>query len=167
MPVLPMDDTTVSLRTAALESRTQRFPTVTHRFQKLMSNTVATQSCGQNLVVIRAALNRYRAEHAGKYPPALAALTSKYLPDRSATTCGSEGFQTEYTPPKPNAPADAPIVSFSGSEATIMSVRQMSMSQRIYVRLLKDGRIVVDQVQRTEQSQEGGRAPSAGGSAGQ
>src|SRR5262249_24828617 len=77
-------------------------PNLKSGIQKMLSNAAAPSGGEQTLVAIRSAMDRYKAEHAGKYPPTLAALAKKYLPDRSATTCGGEGFQTEYTPPKPD-----------------------------------------------------------------
>ena len=51
----------------------------------------------------------------------------------------------EHKPPGPHAPDDWPILSFRGGEASFVRTQ----TQITYVRLLKDGRIVVDQVSRT------------------
>jgi hypothetical protein len=121
-------------------------------WKKMLSNATATQRCGPNLVTIRSALQAYQKAHAGHYPPTLETLTPQYLPDNSTLACtksDGEALKAEYTPPKPNAPADASVVSFCGSDATVMSFQSTSVSQRVCVRLLKDGHIVSDQIQRT------------------
>jgi hypothetical protein len=120
---------------------------------KMVTNIMSAQSCGRNLAELRVGLEKYTAAHKGKYPPSLSDLVPKYLPDKSALTCGgtSAGNETsapltmEYTPPKPNAPSDTPVVSFRSSETSILTQRQV-----LYLRLLKDGRIVSDSVTRTE-----------------
>jgi hypothetical protein len=133
-------------------------------FQKMISNATATQRCGPNLVTIRSALQAYQKAHQGHYPPTLETLTPRYLSDSSTLVCTAsdgEALKVDYTPPKPNAPSDASVVSFCGSDATVMSFRNTSVSQRICVRLLKDGHIVSDQVQRTVLPES--RLPSSSG----
>jgi hypothetical protein len=130
-----------------------------YRFSKdpamrnMISNIQSVRDCAGNLVTLQSALEKYKAAHQGKYPAALSALVPKYLPDKADLTCGggtaatggSQESKAEYTPPGPGAPPDTPVVSFGGKEAVILGQKSFQ-----YVRLLKDGRIVMDTVQRQE-----------------
>ncbi|HZO88214.1 MAG TPA: type II secretion system protein [Chthonomonadaceae bacterium] len=134
-----------------------RSPTA-KRFQAAYTEAA---SCADNLEAIRMALNKYTTDHKGKYPPALADLVPKYLPDKSALTCGAAApggtagsvpMHLEYRPPKPDAPPDTPVVSFRGEEASVFTQKQT-----IYLRLLKDGRIVMDTVSMNRTEMRGRR----------
>lgn len=100
-------------------------------------------SCHGALTAIATALQEYREANKGKYPPALKALVPKYLPDEAALGCGN--VQGEYTPPGPNAPDDAAVYTLRTGEGSLIGSQQI-----YYMRLLKDGRIVLDQVTRQE-----------------
>lgn len=133
-------------------------------FQKMVSNFQSSQSCSHNLVDIRDGLDKYLAAHKGKYPANLSDLVPKYLPDKSDLTCGGTGAASgetppplEYTPPKPDAPGDTPVVSYYSGENAILTQKQL-----IYLRLLKDGRIVQDTVTRIELRLRGQSSGSGG-----
>lgn len=132
------------------------------KFGGFIQNSVSSQrDCAQSLVGIRTALRDYQTKHNGKYPAKLSDLVPDYLSDRSALTCnGDPATETTYTPPKQDAPEETAVVSFTGPESTMMEVGQSQLSQRVVVRLLKDGRIVSDQMQRTRTQL---LAPEAGG----
>jgi hypothetical protein len=124
-------------------------------FRKMLSNLSATPGCTHNLGEIRTALDSYTADHNGKYPPSLSDLVPKYLPDKSNLTCGGTGqadnvgsaMTVEYTPPKPDAPPDTPVVSFHGGGSSLFNKAQVVV---VYLRLLKDSSLVQDSVTRTE-----------------
>ncbi len=127
-------------------------------FRKAINSAASAPQCGQNLQSVRDGLEAYRNAHGGKYPPMLAALSPKYLTDPSLLVCGSQGgerMKTEYTPPKSDSSADAPIVSYVGGETTLLAGKMTRIGS---IRLLRDGRIVSDQVQRMEIVPRGGRA---------
>lgn len=113
---------------------------------KGLVNTISSATkCPQQLGMVREALDDYRSDHAGKYPPALHDLIPRYLSDDSALHCGESGEEAVYTPPKPDSPPDAVVISiFTGEMSFVPQQRS-----RMYVRLLRDGSIVTDQVQRT------------------
>lgn len=128
--------------------------------QQFFNSMQSAQSCVGNLNMLRAALQNYQADHKGKYPATLSTLIPKYLPNSSALTCGTANTMTlEYTPPRLNAPSDSPVVSFRSAEAVLFG---KSRQVTIY-RMLKDGRIVLDNIQRSElqtqkDRQSGGRS---------
>ncbi|HZP83877.1 MAG TPA: hypothetical protein VFB21_19715 [Chthonomonadaceae bacterium] len=129
-----------------------------YRFSKdpamrnMISNIQSVRDCAGNLVSLQSALEKYTAAHGGKYPATLSELVPKYLPDKAALTCGGagsaaggQGMEVEYARPGPDTPPETPVISFRGREAALLGQRTMQ-----YVRLLKDGRIVMDTVQRQE-----------------
>lgn len=72
--------------------------------------------CAANLQAIGSALNRYSAEHSGKYPAKLDDLCPKYILDKSKLQCpqskpGGVAFCYEYTQPSPSAPDTSIIVT--------------------------------------------------------
>lgn len=118
--------------------------------QKLFRGVVTAPACGQSLGQVRVALEDYRRTHKGQYPSNLTELVPKYMHPQVMDACGGSVDQlasrTHYTPPKANAPADAPVVSIHMSDSSLVPTQ----TQTLYVRLLKDGRVVLDQVARTE-----------------
>lgn len=98
-----------------------------------------------DLVMVRDALQRYMKEHRGAYPETLTALVPKYLADATALTIKKSGGQTEkihYFRPDTDTLSDEPVASYHISDLTLIQ------QQRLYLRLLKDGRIVTEQVVR-------------------
>ncbi len=114
---------------------------------KMMANISTAQEYAPKLVKVGAALDRYRDDHGGKYPASLNALVPKYMPDKSAFTAKTSETVIEYTPPRPNASPDAIVLSVTNGEIQILTSHST-----IYYRLLKDGRIVQDQLQRVDVS---------------
>ena len=129
-------------------------------FQKLAKNAMAGPELAKKLVPISGALEGYRSDHGGKYPPSLSVLVPKYLPDKSSITVTGEGQKIDYTPPGANANNDSTLVSIKTGDSK-MSIMGQTLDQVIYMRLLKDGRIVQDQMQRTELKIKG--TPSGSG----
>ncbi|HLV79961.1 MAG TPA: hypothetical protein VKT32_06740 [Chthonomonadaceae bacterium] len=118
--------------------------------QKVMSSAMSAPQCAQRLWYVRQALDSYRKDHKGAYPTTLEALTPHYLQDSSYLSCqGGETSAFTYTPPRSDSPADAPVVSYSFGETEFMATTRGQITETTLVRLLKDGRIVSDQVQRT------------------
>jgi hypothetical protein len=122
----------------------------------MMGSMQAMPECSRKLAGVKTALDSYESDHKGKYPGSLNDLIPKYLPDKSDLTCGStagSAITAEYAPPKSNTAADAPVVSFYTGTTNISFGRSQSITY--YVRLLRNGRIVMDQIQRTDLSQAG------------
>jgi hypothetical protein len=128
------------------------------KFGKIASDIKSSMGCSQSLVTLREALQGYQHDHNDKYPASLDALKPKYLHDDSALTCGSgeTPAKLEYTPPKPDAPEDTPVISVYNGNLNLNFGQNMQTT--IYTRLLKNGHIVRDQVQRTDM----GENPSTG-----
>ena len=118
-------------------------------FGKLMSDAAAGPKYARNLAPISSALNSYKSDHDGAYPASLNALVPKYLTDKSYFTPTESGLSFDYTAPKSGAKSDAILVSISGGMTDIAVFGQHTQTTQYY-RLLKDGRIVQDQVTRTE-----------------
>lgn len=100
-----------------------------------------------NLVTVRDGLQRYTKDHKGAYPETLTALVPKYLADAAALTFKKNDGQIEklqYFRPAADTPPDEPVASYHVSDFNVIQ------EQRIYLRLLKDGRIVREQVFRSE-----------------
>jgi hypothetical protein len=118
--------------------------------KNLISSITNAPSCGQNLPLLREALENYKKDHKGQYPEKLADLVPKYANDALTASCGGNltqiGDKLQFTPPKSNAPADAVVLSASMGDSSFVPTQV----QTLYVRLLKDGRVVMDQVSRTE-----------------
>ncbi|HZT40610.1 MAG TPA: hypothetical protein VFA07_00405 [Chthonomonadaceae bacterium] len=134
-------------------------------FQRMMSNAMSAPQCAQRLVYVREALDSYRKDHKGAYPASLSALVPHYLNDDSYLSCqGGETSAFVYTPPKSDSPADTPVASYSFGESQFMATTRGQVSQTTIVRLLKDGRVVSDQINRTTfyQAGEGGRTRGRG-----
>lgn len=118
--------------------------------KKFAGGIGAMVTCSDSLVNVRSGLEKYLRDHNGKYPSTLSALVPKYLPDENALGCSagsdSPSLPMVYTPPTPDSPEDAIVISVRTSEMSFVSTQ----NQVLYVRLLKDGRIVNDQVVRQE-----------------
>lgn len=118
--------------------------------QKMMSSAMTAPQCARRLWYVGGALDSYRKDHKGSYPTSLSALVPHYLQDNSYLSCqGGLTAAFEYTPPKADSPPDAPVISYSFGELQFMATTQGQVSQTTVVRLLKDGRIVTDQINRT------------------
>jgi hypothetical protein len=119
-------------------------------FQGAVTGIVSATECGQSLKSVRAALRNYRRDHNGNYPPSLSALIPDYLADEKSLGCGQSSDRSparlEYKPPKPDAPPETIVISIFTGETSMLNIQQQSL----YVRLLKDDRIVLDQVVRQE-----------------
>ena len=122
-------------------------------FGKLMADAAAGPKYARNLAPINSALTSYKSDHNGAYPASLNALVPKYLSDKSYFTPTEASLAFDYTPPKSGAKQDAVLVSISGGMTDIALFGQHTQTTQYY-RLLKDGRIVQDQVTRTELKQK-------------
>ena len=116
---------------------------------KMVTNIMAGEEYVPKMRKVSAALDQYKDDHDGKYPASLSALVPKYMPDKASYTPDSSETNLDYTPPKPDAKPDTAILSVTNGESQILTTRTT-----IYVRLLKDGSIVQDQVQRTNLRQK-------------
>jgi hypothetical protein len=107
-------------------------------------------ACGQNLPLVREALENYRKDHKGQYPANLADLVPKYANDALTDACGGSltqiGDKLQFTPPKSTTLKDAVVLSVNMGASSLVPTQV----QTLYVRLLNDGRVVMDQVSRTE-----------------
>jgi hypothetical protein len=126
----------------------------------VMKNSISAQSCGQSMETVSAALEAYQVANKGKYPAKLADLVPKYLTDDATEICGGKvselGKKLMYRVPQPKDADDAVVVEvFTGKSDFMMT------STTNYVRILKDGQVVVDQV--TRQPVSGRRFSSQGG----
>lgn len=106
-----------------------------------LGGITAMGSCSENLRQVRDALQQYTKEHKGKYPARLSDLPEA-VPQMCMT--GDTENKMQYTPPAPNAPDDTIVVSVESGGINIATQKQL-----YFTRLLKDGRIVFDQVVRT------------------
>jgi hypothetical protein len=112
----------------------------------LVKNQSSIPTASRNLVEIRLALDQYTRQHNGKFPASLEGVVDpSYLSYQSSST--GETIKAVYTPPAPNAPDDTPIAGFYVGQFS-MNVGQM-VTQRTYLRLLKDRTIVQEQITRT------------------
>lgn len=105
------------------------------------------QNCSNQMETVQTALSQYQNDHDGKLPAKLQALVPKYLADAAELTCGKEAGsaaprKVEYTPPGPESPPDAPVISLKISRQTILG----QQTTTVYLRALKDGSLVYDQV---------------------
>lgn len=118
--------------------------------QQLLQGVFSAPACGQSLLQVRMALEDYRRDHKGRYPEQLSDLIPRYLHPQRLDACGGTLEQlaprTRYTPPDANTPPDAPVVSIRLTESAPVPAQV----QTLYVRLLHDGRVILEQVARTE-----------------
>lgn len=118
--------------------------------KNLTRNITTAPGCSQSLGQISQALHAYRRDHKGKYPAKLEDLVPKYMDAQVTDGCGGAlsemGERLQYTPAASTAQGDAPIVSVHLGNTSVLPTQQ----QTLYVRLLQDGRVVMDQVTRAE-----------------
>ena len=112
----------------------------------LVKNQGGIQVARRNLVAIRTSLNQYVQEHKGNYPRTLEeSVDPAYLSYASSST--GKTINVSYDFPAPDATDDTAIAGFYVGEMT------MNLGTRIqqwtYVRLLKDGTIVQEQISRS------------------
>ena len=122
-----------------------RFAKNSGGFSDLFKGAAAGPKYAQKLSPVSNALMSYRSDNKGKYPPSLSALVPKYLADKSALSL-DEGKKMEYTPPTADSKPESPVISIYTGSASLIQTQ----STIFYVRLLKNGSIVQDQVTRTE-----------------
>jgi|GEM_PF-2472980 len=117
-------------------------------FGGVIKNTVSAQVCGQSMESVSVAIEAYRADHKGKYPAKLTDLVPDYLADSATVDCGGTvkqlGDKLVYRIPPQKAPDETAVVEIHMGSASIGSL-QTTLS---YVRILKNGEVVVDQVTR-------------------
>ena len=120
------------------------------QFKKLVNGITAVPSYKERLIGIHSALQAYQHDHKGRYPIRLKDLVPKYLPDDSDFSyhipSSGETIPIEYTPPGKDAPEDAVVAGFFTGSLDFSSLQ----TQKLYVRLLKNGRIVQDQIVRQD-----------------
>ncbi len=90
------------------------------------------------------AIQRYTADHNGKYPPNLQALVPKYLgKDALQPIAIDEKTQVKiiYKPPKPNDPGDTVILEHQPPITWKMSIFGETVETHITFQIQKDGRI--------------------------
>lgn len=117
-------------------------------FSGLVAGEEAAPICKEKLQSLQTALTTYRRDHKDHYPPQLADLIPNYMVDDSnfSYTDSNGSHAIEYTPPGSSSPDDAIVAGFETGSYQIASIQK----SRIFVRLLKNGRIVMDQLARQE-----------------
>lgn len=114
----------------------------------LVAGEAAAPLCKEKLLSLQSALTTYRRDHKEQYPAKLADLIPNYLVDESSFSYKDSigAHSIEYTPPSKESPEDAVVAGFETGSYQIASIQK----SRIFVRLLKDGRIVMDQLARQD-----------------
>jgi hypothetical protein len=112
----------------------------------LVAGEQAAPGCKEKLASLQTALTTYRRDHKDHYPAKLADLVPNYLVDDSNFSYhdGAGDHAMEYSPPSAGAPDDAVVAGFETGTFQLMSIQKT----RIYVRLLKNGQIVMEQLTR-------------------
>ena len=112
----------------------------------LVKNQGGIQLARKNLVEIRTSLNQYVKEHKGNYPRSLEeSVDPAYLSYASSST--GKTIKVSYDAPAPDADDDTAIAGFYVGEMTMNM--GTTIQQWTYVRLLKDGTIVQEQITRS------------------
>ncbi len=105
------------------------------------------------------ALQRYAADHNGKYPPNLQALAPRYLDQSYLQPIAVQGQKTPikiiYKPPKPDAPPDTIVLEHQPPIVMKFGMFGESVETRITLQVQKDGQI--SQMQETLSSSGGRR----------
>ena len=112
----------------------------------LVKNAASLPTAHRNLAEIRAALTEYTASHGGQYPASLNQVVDESL--LSYTTADGKTVKVEYAPPVKGAPEDTAVAGFYVGQMS-MNIGKQGMQQRTYIRLLKDGSLVNEQITRT------------------
>lgn len=106
--------------------------------------TAGLPSAEQNLLEIRDALDTYTQEHDGRYPPTLDKIVDPKL--LAYTSAKGTKVYVEYTPPDVHSASDAGVAGFYLGD--MMKMRGV-VDQRLYIRLLKNGTLVQEQITRS------------------
>ena len=110
----------------------------------ISSSTRSLPGAQQKLEEIRAALDTYTAAHQGQYPASLDKIVDANALVYTSKT--GEKVHVEYTPPTAASPQDAGVAGFYLGD--MMKFQQL-MDQKLYIRLLKNGVIVQEQITRS------------------
>lgn len=117
-------------------------------FGGMMKNSISAQSCGIGLESVSSALESYKVDHKGNYPAKLTDLVPNYLSETATQTCGGTvkelGDKLVYHAPTAKSPGDAVVVEVFMGKSTLMMTTTLN-----YVRILKNGQVVTDQVTRS------------------
>lgn len=116
----------------------------------VVSSATAGPACAQKLMAVRTAINGYAGDHGGAYPAKLTNLVPKYLPDTTDFSFRLASGQTVtlvYYPPRKDTPPTSVVAEFETGRNS-MQIANQRMDFWHYIRLLKDGLIVQDQLQR-------------------
>lgn len=110
----------------------------------ISDSTAGLPSAEQNLLEIRDVLDTYTQEHDGHYPPTL----DKIVDSKLLVYTSSKGAKVyvEYTPPDYHSASDAGVAGFYLGD--MMKMRGV-VDQRLYIRLLKNGTLVQEQITRS------------------
>ncbi len=120
--------------------------------QKTLTNAQSAPERSEKLQDIKNALERYRQSNGGAFPNTLEDLVkAKSLTESELVFDPAAHVKYLYTKPAENAPADAVVVSTPGDKTSMFGV----VEQITYYRLLKDGRVVQDQLSRTDLNKRG------------
>jgi len=118
-------------------------------FQKTFGESIKQASQIEQVVeprmkAIYQAIQRYAADHNGKYPSDLQALAPKYISKEALQPVAiDEKTQVKiiYKPPKPTDPGDTVILEHQPPITMKMSVFGETVEMRITIQIQKDGRI--------------------------
>lgn len=118
-------------------------------FQKTFGESIKQASQIEQVVeprmkAIYQAIQRYAADHNGKYPSDLQALAPKYISKEALQPVAiDEKTQVKiiYKPPKPTDPDDTVILEHQPPITMKMSVFGETVEMRITIQIQKDGRI--------------------------
>lgn len=106
----------------------------------------------KQIKAISNAIDRYKADNKGAYPPSLAKLAPKYIDAKELEPLESSTQQKitwVYTPPKPTDPDSVVILTHKPQiDMNIEMLGQKTMMKFEY-KLQKDGELVQEQVQTT------------------
>lgn len=124
-------------------SRSPEFQKILGSGSKVVNMAMTSQGCSRSLLSLRGAIEGYRHDHNGAFPPDLAALSPTYISSGAIVCRDQDGkpLQMDYAPPAKDASDDTVVVDVFVGES-----RMVSTQTQIYnVRLLKSGWIIMDQ----------------------